>query len=299
LLALLGAVCGAFPNAARADDAIAVSSKTSNDYSRTRLANGSFAPEYYSFGKGGVLAGQARDPAIEKMDFMDIARTIAVPLEHAGYLPSKDPKATKLLIMVYVGRTGIAGGASDSTGYTSLNDAESSLDAVNAAKGGDTGGGAGSVLINPGSADSASANDEVTTAMGMVKMENNLRQKQDMQTVSLLGYDSWWDETQRDEGTPFQGGREDLIREVEEGRYFVVLMAYDFQLMWKEKKPKLLWEARFSVRDQGNFAKQLAGMTEAASGYFGRNSDGLVHGDVPTGDVEIGAVKSLGTEPTK
>jgi hypothetical protein len=299
VLGLLGAACAGLTNAAWAEDAVAISSKTSNDYSRTRLADGTFSPEYYSFGKGGVLAGQAQDPAIEKMDFMDIARTIAIPLEHAAYLPSKDPKATKLLIMVYVGRTGLAGNASDSTGYTNLNDAQSNLDAVNAAKGGDSGGGAGSVLINPGSANSSSANDEVTTAMGMVKMENNLRQKQDMQTVSLLGYDSWWEQTQRDEGTPFQGGREDLVREVEEGRYFVVLMAYDFQLMWKEKKPKLLWEARFSIREQGNFGRQLAGMTEAASKYFGRNSDGLLHRDVPAGEVEIGTVKSLGTEPAK
>src|ERR1700728_1770548 len=100
LLTLLGGFGAALPSSARAEDTVAISSKTSNDYSRTRLPDGSFAPETYSFGKGGVLAGQARDPAIEKMDFMDIARTIAIPLEHAAYLPSKDPKATKLLIMV-------------------------------------------------------------------------------------------------------------------------------------------------------------------------------------------------------
>jgi hypothetical protein len=299
LLAFLGAIGLLGPNLAAADDTIAVSSKTSNDYTRARLPNGTFSPEYYTFGKGGVLSGQTRDPAIEKLNFLDIARTIAIPLERENYLPSKDPKTTKLLIMVYVGRTGIGGNPSDSTGYANLNNAESNLDAINSSKGGDSGGGAGSVLINPDSADRASANDEVTTAMGMVKMENNLRNKQDIQTVSLLGYDSWWEQTQRQEGTPFEGGREDLIREVEEGRYFVVLMAYDFQLMWKEKKPKLLWEARFSVREHGDFAKQLAGLTAAASKYFGRSSDGLIHGDVPAGDVEIGAVKSMGTEPAK
>jgi hypothetical protein len=300
LLILFSALCLAIPFQAHGEDSIAIASKTSNDYVRTRQPDGSFAAEYYTFGKGGVLAGQTRDPSIEKLNFIDIARTLAVPLEKENYLPSKDPKTTKILIMVYVGRTGVSGNPSDSTGYANLNDAQSNLDAVNSAKGGDSGGSAGSVLINPDSADKSAANDEVTTAMGMVKMENNLRQKQDLQTVSLLGYDSWWAETQREEGTPFEGGRQDLIQEVEEGRYFVVLMAYDFQLMWKQKKPKLLWEARYSIKQRGNdFEKQLALMTEAAAKYFGRSSDGLIHGDLPEGHVEIGEIKSLGTEPVK
>jgi hypothetical protein len=297
---LLSALGLALPPIARADDTIAISSKTSDDYLRPKLADGSLPVEYYTFGKGGTLAGQARDPAIEKLNFLEVARTIAISLEKDNYLPAKDPKNTKLLIMVYVGRSGSAGSASDSTGYTNLNSAQGNLDAVDAAKGGDSGGSAGSVLINPDSANRAAASDEVTSAMGLVKMENTLRQKQDMQNVNLLGYDSWWEHTQREEGTPFEGGRQDLIREIEESRYFVVLMAYDFQLMWKEKKPKLLWETRYSIKQRGSdFDKQLALMSQAASKYFGRTSDGLVHGDLPVGQVEIGEIKSLGTEPAK
>jgi hypothetical protein len=300
LLVILAVLCIAVPKLARGEDTIAISSKVSSDYVRTRLPDGSFVPETYTFGKGGVLSGDTRDPSIEKLDFMDIARTIAVPLRRDNYVPTKDAKDTKLLIMVYVGRSGVPGEAADSTGYTNLNSAQGNLDAVNSAKGGDSGGSAGSVLINPDIADKSAASDEVTTAMGMVKMENNIRQKRDMQNVGLLGYDSWWAETQREEGTPFESGRQDLVREVEENRYFVVLMAYDFQLMWKEKKPKLLWEARYSIRQRDNdFEKQLALMSEAAGKYFGRATDGLKHDDLPEGRVEIGEVKSLGTEPTK
>jgi hypothetical protein len=300
LLVTLAGLCMGTSNVAHAEDTIAISSKVSADYVRTRLPDGSFAPENYTFGKGGVLAGETRDRSIEKLDFMEIARTLAVPLRRDNYVPTKDAKDTKLLIMVYVGRSGISGEASDSTGYTNLNSAQGNLDALNAAKGGDSGGAAGSVLINPDIADKSAASDEVTTAMGMVKMENAIRQKRDMQNVSLLGYDSWWEQTQRDEGTPFKDGREDLVREVEENRYFVVLMAYDFQLMWKEKKPKLLWETRYSIRQRDNdFEKQLALMSEAASRYFGRASDGLRHDDLPEGRVDIGEVKSVGTEPPK
>jgi hypothetical protein len=300
LMVILTAACLAIANLASAEDTIAIASKVSADYVRTRLPDGSFAPETYSFGKGGVLGGETRDPSIEKLDFLDIARTIAVPLRKDNYVPTKDAKDTKLLIMVYVGRSGVSGDASDSTGYTNLNSAQGNLDAVNAAKGGDSGGSAGSVLINPEIADKSAAGDEVTTAMGMVKMENNIRQKRDMQNVSLLGYDSWWADTQREEGTPFEGGRQDLVREVEESRYFVVLMAYDFQVMWKEKKPKLLWETRYSIRQRDNdFEKQLALMSQAAGKYFGRASDGLKHDDLPEGRVEIGEVKPLVTEPPK
>lgn len=299
-LLLTVSLVSAAAHVALAEDTVAIASKTSHDYARAKLPDGSYAVEYYAFGKGGVLAGQTRDPSIEKLDFLDIAKTLAVPLKKENYLPTKDPKVTQLLIMVYVGRTGALEEASGSTGYTNLNNAQGNLDAISSAKGGDSGGSAGSVLINSGMADKAAADEGVTTAMGMVKMENNIRQKQDLQTVSLLGYDSWWDRTEREEGTPFDNGRADLVREVEEGRYFVVLMAYDFQLMWKEKKPRLLWETRYSIRQRGNdFERQLALMSEAAERYYGRSTDGLIHGDLPEGRVEVGEVKSLGTEPAR
>ena len=61
------------------------------------------------------------------------------------------------------------------------------------------------------------------------------------------GFDRAISETQGLVGTPMEHRRTDLFQEIEQQRYFVVLMAYDFQLMWKAKKHKLLWETRFSV----------------------------------------------------
>ena len=114
--------------------------------------------------------------------------------------------------------------------------------------------------------------------------------------ASLLGYDSWWDATAGFEGTPLEHRRDDMVAELEHDRYFVILMAYDFQLMWKEKKHKLLWETRFSIRQRhNNFDDALAGMAKAASEYFGQNTGGLVRRDTPLGRVDIGTVKALGT----
>jgi hypothetical protein len=71
-------------------------------------------------------------------------------------------------------------------------------------------------------------------------------------------------------------------------------MAYDFQMMWKEKKAKLLWEARFSVRERGDdFSKELALMAACAAPYFGRTSGKLIHKPLPEGRVEVGEIKTL------
>jgi hypothetical protein len=71
-------------------------------------------------------------------------------------------------------------------------------------------------------------------------------------------------------------------------------MAYDFQLMSRHKKAKLLWETRFSVREKTNdLSGQLAAMAASASRYFGRESGKLVHAPLPEGHVDMGPIKTL------
>jgi hypothetical protein len=95
----------------------------------------------------------------------------------------------------------------------------------------------------------------------------------------------------------------DLADELSTSRYFVVLMAYDFQMMWKEKKHKLLWESRFSVREQGNdFTRALPAMAEYAAQYFGRDSHGLLRTHVPDGRIDMGdptVIEFLTGEPVR
>jgi hypothetical protein len=77
-------------------------------------------------------------------------------------------------------------------------------------------------------------------------------------------------------------------------------MAYDFQLMWKEKRHKLLWETRFSARQRDHDSDEdLPAMAESASKYFGQDSQGLVRTSVPFAHVDIGEVRSLGTVPDR
>jgi hypothetical protein len=306
-LAFTSLVAAAVPLAAFGDGdaaAVAISSRASADYIRAQLPDGTFPPETFAFGKGGIWEGTSKDATIDKVDFMEVARTIAVPLASQSYVSSRDPKATKLLIMVYWGTTHAPEHSTNSIASQNLQIANAAALASNTAQ-----------MAHFSPADSMAppqmaqssptsyairspeqidADNAMTGAMAAVAAEDRSRDQADARNASMLGYDSAWDEAVRYKGTPLDFRRKELADELEQERYIVVLMAYDFQLMWKEKKPKLLWETRYSIRNRGNdFEKQLAAMTAEASKYFGQNTGGLVRMALPTGHVEIGQQKVL------
>jgi hypothetical protein len=289
LFAILLVACGtalADRAAAHAEEIAAVSSKVSDDYVRTRLADGSFQPETYAFGKGGYWSGALRDKTIDEMNFLDVARTIAGPLEHQGYIPTKDPQTTKLLIMVYWGTTQAPGRVTEKV---SFQETMRAMDVWQRAK------------SFPGDRLAVDAADAAfTSAFAALHAEDARRKRINIGNAQMLGYDSWWEATARFEGTPFESRWQEMVNELEENRYFVVLMAYDFQLMWKQKKTKLVWETRFSIGEHRNrFDQQLVAMALEASKYFGQDSHGLVRKAVPEGKVEVGEVKSLGVVGAK
>jgi hypothetical protein len=95
----------------------AVSAKVFNNYSRTEQADGSFKPESYTFGNGGLVRiplgtlhdasvpSMMRDDTVDDITFAQVVATIKGPLAGKNYLPSHDPEATNLLIMVFWGLT--------------------------------------------------------------------------------------------------------------------------------------------------------------------------------------------------
>jgi hypothetical protein len=306
LLAACSAMLAA-PRVALADGdnaVVAVSSRASADYVRAQLPDGKFQEETFAFGKGGVWGGAAHDATIDAVDFMDVARTIAVPLAGQAYVPSRDPKATKILVMVYWGTTHTPGHSSNSIASQNLQIASAAAMAASHAQ---------IIRTNPNdscapiqmvqsSATSYSIqtpaqvdlDNAMTGAMSAVAAEDRSRDLLDAQNASMLGYDALWDKADGYKGTPLEFRRRELVNELEDERYFVVLMAYDFQMMWKEKRPKLLWETRYSIRARGNdFSRALEAMTQDAAQYFGRNSGGLLRERLPDGHVDIGEQKVL------
>jgi hypothetical protein len=282
-----------------ANDITAVAGRASSDYVRVKLPSGKYAPESYAFGNGGTWSGQKADLSIDKMTFLDVAHIIAGPLATKSYIPAKDPTATKLLIMVYWGTSHAPEHATNSNGYTNLQAAQDNLlqieSATHAGKPSYNAGQTQRAANGPAEAQVKAAEDQFMTAMSAVAAENAARDKEDALNARMLGYDSWWEETKQFQGNFADYKRQDMLNELEEDRYFVVLMAYDFQILWKQKKHKLLWETRFSIRQRHHdFDKDLPAIAQYASKYFGQDTNGLIHDSVPFGHVEIGETKSLG-----
>ena len=295
---LLTGCCCLLVSQARADESegidgiTAVAARTSRDYVRARRPDGSFQPEYYSFGAGGKWGGELSDVTIDKLRFLDVAHVIAVPLAGQRYFPGTDPKKTSLLIMVYWGTTAVPEPADNSMAYSNYNNAEAAYRQA----------------MNPHNPEPGMAQNAViaewSAAMTVVNIENQLRTQANWRNAAMLGYDSagviGTEYGNHVRGSALGVERDDLVTEIEENRYFVVLMAYDFQLLWKQKKHKLLWETRFSIRERAHqFDRDLPAMAQYASQYFGQDSHGLIRKDVPLGRVEIGEAKSLGTLPEK
>src|SRR5580692_10792268 len=163
------------PCAAVADDAlngvVAVASKVSDDYVRTKLPNGSFETEYYSFGPGGQWGGEIKDSTIDNLHFMDVAHVVAGPLADRNYLPAKDPKNTKLLIMVYWGTTAVPGPTSDSIAYDQLSAAQATAAAPNAS-----------------AAETNASMSQMSSALTMIQMTNDIRDQLDFKNAKMLGY---------------------------------------------------------------------------------------------------------------
>jgi len=297
LLAALGLTPAAPTRAA--GEITAIFSQTSPGYVRAKGPGGSFLPETYTLGDGGCLPGATPDPSIERLNFIDLAKLVTGPLEAQNYrpVPDRDPNKTKLLVMIYWGTTRGAAGAMGSAATQALQDGTQALAAPPPPPPPPTAGGPMTHTADPSTVMQSAREGAVSTALATVALEDRQREEATLRNAQLLGYDS--------ELGPSAGGfgaaerrRADLITELEEDRYFIVLMAYDFDELWKHRRHKLLWVTRFSVRARGtNFGAVAAAMVLQASAYFGRSSGGLLRDALPAGRVDIGAVRSLGEVP--
>jgi hypothetical protein len=112
------------------------------------------------------------------------------------------------------------------------------------------------------------------------------------ENTRILGFEK---EQSRADSLAFATSSNDFYDEFYSDRYFVVLKAYDFQVARKEKRLKLLWESRFSIRRQGaDFVAELPAMSQFAARTFGRETNGILQPDSLKGNVELGELKVLG-----
>jgi hypothetical protein len=270
------------------DGVTAVAAKVYPGYVRAKLADGHFKPESYAFGEGGKWSGEIADHTIDRMRFLDVAHVIAAPLAGQAYLPAKVPATAQLLIMVYWGTTVVPGPTSDSIAISQLQAAQDNLNKYTVQSHLDP-----RQKVPSGGAYADAAMDQMSAATVMLNFQNHLDDKLNFQNALMLGYDApGLIGTERGNyvrGTAFAMDRDDLYQEITENRYFVVLMAYDFQVLWKEKKHRLLWETRFSISERRNaFDRALPAMAQNASKYFGQPTNGLLRERMKDGRVDLG-----------
>jgi hypothetical protein len=283
--------CKAENNATGVEGIEAVASKVAKDYVRSKLPDGSFRPELYAFGDGGNWGGEIKDLTIDKLTFLDVAHVVAAPLATQKYLPGTDPAKTGLLVMLYWGTTAVPVPYEEDPLYHNYSTALEEYRLLITQSGGtlknDQVATAPNVIILD------EANSVLSSGLHQLDIENHIRDRIDFKNASMLGYDSsgllGTDYGKYLSHTALREEGDDERAEIEENRYFVVLMAYDFQLLWKQKKHKLLWETRFSISQRHNeFDKTLPAMTQYAARYFGQPSNGLVRQRLLNDRVDIG-----------
>jgi hypothetical protein len=290
----------ALPRVGLAGELTAIYAQASPGFVRARLPDGTLAPVTYTLGEGGTLPGAPYDASIDRLNFFDLAKAVSGPLEDQNYrpVPDRDPNKTKILVMVYWGTTRGAAEATSTAAYQNLQAAGQAAATVPPPPPPPSASARGSPPPVDGNvAARAAYQGDITSAMAAVGLEDRQRADADLKIASLLGYDSELDSLAGGIG-PRELKRADLIHELEEDRYFVVLMAYDFDALWKHQKHRLLWVTRLSVRARGtNFTVALPAMVRQAGKYFGADTHGLVRDPLPLGRVEVGPVKSLGVVP--
>lgn len=274
---------------ARAEDSldVAVNARVFNGYQRTVLADGTFKPERFAVAEGGRWNGTAVDRTIDGLKFSDILQRIVQPLQRQRYIPTSDPKATDLLILVFWGTTNGAADMQYEQGQRAIFDVVADAQIAAAAAGPQSM--SGGFHVQP-------AGTALDAALSALSMANSERDRNNVSNAAILGYTDAYVHA-RDLREMGLAAGDETVNQLEASRYFVVLKAYDFRTATTDKKLKLLWESRFSIYAHGHqFDRQLLAMTQAASKYFGQATNGIVHRDTPTANVEVGPLRVIAPE---
>lgn len=268
LVAALSVAVAALAQNRVEEEETAVFSKVFNNYTRTPSVLGGYKAESFAFANGGPVLGNLRDPSVDNATFNQVIQLISPALTRQNYIAATDPQQTDLLVYVYWGSTdGYANSIANADG-TLLQAPDMGSDWYGA----------------------ASRMDEA----------NRRRDRTNFSNAALLGYR---DALARHNGLQAWGVHgtvyHDLVEDVEEPRYFVILTAFDFKTALKDKRLVPLWSTRYNIATRGNnFLTALPDMSMFASRYFGRDSQGLIRRLNPTGKVDMKDVQILGAVET-
>ena len=295
VLALIAAGAGSSLLAARNSVTVSVRSQTDPSYRREKLSDGSWKPETYVLADAKAFPGTVRDGDIEKVPYPTLAGVIAQNLAAQNYFLSKTAAEADLLLVIHWGTTIPFNDMSLDTNINLVAQALSSLKAAQAPRPTIATQIMGGATIAPFRPEEEEP-DAMTAAVFHLNSEYRYRDMLNARNAKLLGY---LDEiNDRDTPARWAGAGtafDDLISDIEEARYYIVIGAYDLQEARKSGRKVLKWVTRISMAQQGNeFDEKFAAMLATAKPYFGRDSDGLRRKYRPDARVDLGELKFLG-----
>lgn len=241
----------------------------------------------YHLIKGKFHGGTTRDRGLETLGFEDLFESLAETLKKRNMYPEVDRNLGDLLIMVSWGRTSLdpdwgelqgISGASDMMSAEALDEASSGGNLVPA------GGGQNAIMVQSApTSTGASAGGGQSLGTG-----NNSQRSKNMALLGLQG-------KLRSRGPFGYTPDEELWDALEEERYFVILNAFDYQHLLKEKELKQVWRVRYNTRAVGvGFETAFESMNEAIAGVIGLQMDKIatVKGDT-SGKISMGEVEMI------
>ncbi|MDA0348377.1 MAG: hypothetical protein O3C43_15450 [Verrucomicrobia bacterium] len=245
---------------------IVIKAVASAEYVKDRALDGEKKIQTYNFVEGRFYPGRTKNRGLKEFTFMDIVTDMAEHLKQQGYYNHPLVGEGDLLIVVHYGVTDYEESFEEMMGYTSLEDMGYSEDM------------------------DAGALADFQFMRSVAENMNQSNEQSTYKKAQLLDMEEAYD--RRTSSTE----EHELKSMLQEERYFVVLMAYDFPLI-KKGETKLLWSTRYSIRAVGqSFSQAIRDMNLVAGDYYGKNIKGLnKNRATDKSRVEMGEIEVIAT----
>ena len=269
---------------------IAIKALASEDYLTDRAApDGSMKMQTYQFMRGNYHPGSTADEEMVEITFEDIVYDMAEHLAKQNFYPEPELGKSDLLIVVHWGRTIYDQDEEQLLGYTGAEDLGYTDTVATADADGVIDSDEMVEIVDLGFQMAAFRRDEFGFQMETAANSSDGTDRSVYYKAQLLGMEDAFhrDTTVRDEIL--------LKTLLQQERYFVALMAYDFQLL-QEGEIDLLWTTRYSIRATGqSYRKAIREMNFVAGDFFGKNLKGLTQRRLDDKSrVEIGEIEVIG-----
>ena len=262
---------------------VIIKAVASEQYVKERARDESKKIQTYQFIKGRHFKGLTNDGGMDAVSFDDIVQDMALHLVKQDFYPNPVLGEGDLLIAVHYGVTDFEESYEDMWGITSLEELGYTEGVANA--------GGGGTALDPSTLDAIynlSFNLNSTQALADTNEQGAYFKAQ------LLGMEDAFSNriSPQDEY--------ELKSLLKQERYFVILMAYDYDSV-KKGEPILQWSTRYSIRAAGqNFAAAIKDLNLVAGDFFGKNLKGITRKRAAdTSKVEIGDIEVIEDEPNE